>query len=210
MKDKLILFDWGNIVESHTIGYTYKDAYNDLFKACGYKEKEDIYPKLSKYKLTVIPTVKDFEHVYNKIVSDFNLKTTYKEFIDLYKKIFDKIDYHKNVSEYEKSLKDKCYIGIISNLTVFDKERLNKQVDLSKYDYLFLSFEMKCRKPEKEFYNIVNNEIPFNKEDILFIDDKQANIDMAKEFGWNTLKATGLELDKIKTYCEDFIKVAKV
>ena len=48
--------------------------------------------------------------------------------------------------------------------------------------------------------------IPFNSEDILFIDDRQDNIDMAKEFGWNTLKATGLELKKIKECCENFIK----
>ena len=29
---------------------------------------------------------------------------------------------------------------------------------------------------------------------------------MAKEFGWNTLKATGLELERIKDCCEKFIK----
>ena len=43
-------------------------------------------------------------------------------------------------------------------------------------------------------------------DDILFIDDRQDNIDMAKEFGWNTLKASGLELEKIKECCENFIK----
>lgn len=30
-KNKLILFDWGNIVESHQTGYTVYDAWNDLF-----------------------------------------------------------------------------------------------------------------------------------------------------------------------------------
>ena len=32
---------------------------------------------------------------------------------------------------------------------------------------------------------------------------------MAKEFGWNTLKATGLELERIKACCEQFIKEAE-
>lgn len=116
----------------------------------------------------MIPTIADFEEVYNQIANDYNLNTTYGEFIHLYKKIFDKIDYYKDVAEYEKSLKDKCYIGILSNLTVFDKERLNKQVDLSKYDYVFLSFEMNCKKTEKVIYEKVNENISFNPEDILF------------------------------------------
>ena len=205
MQNKLILFDWGNIVESHTAGYNCYDAFNDLFKACGYSGEKNIFTSLGKYKLSSIPSVADFENTYNEIAKEFNFKTTYLEFIKLYKEIFDKIDYYKDVADYEKSLKDKCYIGILSNLTVFDKERLDKQVDLSKYDYVFLSFEMKCKKPNKEIYEKVNEKVPFNPQDILFIDDRQDNIDTAKEFGWKTLRATGLELEKIKMCCEKFI-----
>ena len=206
MRKKLILFDWGNIVESHATGYTCYDAFNDLFKACGYGGSDNIFTKLGKYNLNIIPTIVDFECVYNKISNEYNFKTTYEEFIKLYKEIFDKIDYYSDVAEYEKSLKDRCCIGILSNLKIFDKERLNKQVDLSKYDYVFLSFEMNCKKPSREIYEKVVEKVPFNSENILFIDDKQDNIDMAKEFGWNTLKATGLELEKIKKCCECFIK----
>ena len=58
---------------------------------------------------------------------------------------------------------------------------------------------MSCKKPSREIYEKVIGKIPFNSEDILFIDDRQDNIDMAKEFGWNTLQATGLELEKMKS-----------
>ena len=34
-KNKLVIFDWGNIVESHTVGYNGIIAWNDLFEACG-------------------------------------------------------------------------------------------------------------------------------------------------------------------------------
>ena len=37
MRNKLILFDWGNIVESHLTGYTCREAWQDLFRECGYK-----------------------------------------------------------------------------------------------------------------------------------------------------------------------------
>lgn len=206
MKNKLILFDWGNIVESHITGYTCYDAFNDLFRKCGYEGDKDIFQNIGKYKLSSISTIKDFEDIYNQMAIEYSFNTTYIEFINLYKEIFNKIDYYKEVADYEKSLKDKCFIGILSNLTVFDKERLDKQVDLSKYDYVFLSFEMGCKKPDEEIYKIVNERVPFDPENILFIDDKQVNVDMAKSFGWNAVKANGLELDKIKECCGKFIK----
>ena len=52
MKNKLILFDWGNIVESHQTGYPCYTGWNDLIEACGYKYKEDtINITLLKYFL---------------------------------------------------------------------------------------------------------------------------------------------------------------
>ena len=202
---KLILFDWGNIVEAHTTGYSCRDAWNDLFRTCGYTGKEDIFRSLGKYHLSSIKNDKEFRKVYTQISKEFNFTTTYKEFVKIYYEIFDKIDYYQDVADYEHSLKDKCSIGILSNLTIFDKERLDKQVDLSQYDYVFLSFELGLRKPDKQIYEEVQKQVPFASEDILFIDDRKDNIDSASSLGWNTYQITGLELNKIKERCNSFI-----
>ena len=206
MKKKLILFDWGNIVESHTTGYSCYDAWNDVFHKCGYKEDKVIFKELGKYKLSSIKTNTEFKKTYKLIAKEFNFHTTYEEFVKIYEETFDKVDSYKEVAEYEVSLKDKCYIGILSNLTIFDKKRLDKQVNLSQYDYVFLSFELGLKKPEIELFNKVQNELPFKPQDILFIDDRKDNIETASKIGWNTLQATGLELDKIKQKCKDFLK----
>ena len=137
---------------------------------------------------------------------DLGLTAPYAEFIRLYKDIFDRVDYYAEVADYEKSLKDRCRIGILSNLTVFARDRLDKQVNLSDYDYVFLSFEMECSKPSRTIFEKVEKRVPFDPEDILLIDDTQMNTEMAKVFGWNTLKATGLELERIRTCCEAFLK----
>ena len=205
MKNKLILFDWGNIVEADTVGHSSMIAWNDLLKKCGYKGEENLYYNLSKYRFSRIKNDEEFKKAYQSMKEDFNLTATYDYFVENYKVIFDGIDYFKEVADYEKSLKDKCYIGIFSNLTIFDKERLDKQVDLSKYDYVFLSFEMGLRKPEAKIYEYEQEHVPFEPEDILFIDDKKINIDNASKAGWDTLQATGLELDKIKQKCEEFL-----
>lgn len=205
MRKKLILFDWGNIVESHTTGYTCYDAWNELFFECGYNSKKNVFNDLEKYKLSCINDNNEFKNIYESIKKEFNLNKTYEEFIELYNKIFDKIDYYKDVAEYEVSLKDKCYIGILSNLTMFDKKRLDKQVNLAQYDYIFLSFEMGLRKPEIEIFNKVQSMLTFAPKDILLIDDRKDNIDIASKIGWETLEITGLELNKIKEKCEKFL-----
>ena len=205
-KHKLILFDWGNIVESHTVGYSCKDAWIELFKLCGYHSNNDLFSELSKYKTTAIKTINDFKAVYQDMKKDFNLNVEFDEFQKTYYKCFKNITYFKDVRDYEISLKDKCYIGVLSNLTVFDKERIDKQLGLNNYDYVFLSFEMGLRKPDMEIYKEVQKQLPFDKKDILFIDDNNKNIDSAKKFGWNTLCATGLELNNIKEFCNNFLE----
>jgi putative hydrolase of the HAD superfamily len=205
MKTKLILFDWGNIVESHTTGYSCSDAFDDLFHECGYTGTEKVFHLLSKYLITRIQTVDEFEKTYELMAKEFGFNKSFNEFVELYKKIFAKIDYYQDVADYEVSLKDRCYIGILSNLTIFDKRRLTKQIDLSKYDYVFLSYEMGVRKPNIEMYKKVEKILPVKGKDVLFIDDRSDNIETANKIGWNTLQATGLELDKIKERCEQFL-----
>ncbi|MDE6141364.1 MAG: HAD family hydrolase, partial [Bacilli bacterium] len=203
-KNKIILFDWGNIVESHTTNYNLYDAYNFLFKEFGCDLDREI--NLGKYHLSSISTMEEFEETFEKIRDEYHLKCDFQTFLEKYDYYFDKISYYYQVRDYEVSLKDRCFIGILSNLTIIDKKRLDAQVGLDNYDYVFLSFEFGCQKPDPRIYEMVSEKLPFDGKDILFIDDSDANIDEARKHGWNTLLATGLELDKIKMACEEFLR----
>ena len=123
MKNKLILFDWGNVVESHNTGYSCKDAWQDLFRIYGYQGDKQIFNNMEKYHLSDVSNIKDYEKEYEEFAKEFSLHTSFKEFENLYYEVFDKVDYYKDVVEYEKSLKDKCYIGILSNLNMFEKTK---------------------------------------------------------------------------------------
>lgn len=204
-KNKLILFDWGNIVECHLTGYTLYDAFYDLFKELGYKNRK-IIQEINKYNYTNTKTITELETKFYELKEHLNLKGDFPNFVNRYNYYCDKISYYKDVRDYEISLKDKCYIGILSNLDYLAKRRLNNQVGLDNYDYVFLSFELECNKPNPLIYKKVEEQIPFRNKDILFIDDSLKNIEMAKTFGWQTLQATGLELEKIKETCENFLK----
>lgn len=197
-KNKLILFDWGGIVEDN---YRWFQDYEKVFHDCGYDGKFE----LRDYKFSAIPNETEFRKVFDRIKKDYNLNVDYEYFINRFIEVLDDTPYYKEVAEYEHSLKDKCYIGILSNLSIFDRDRIDRQVNLSMYDYVFLSYELACRKPDREIYEKVQEQLPFDKKDILFIDDRSDNIEEAKKFGWNVFKTTGKELDKIKEVCEEFL-----
>ena len=82
---------------------------------------------------------------------------------------------------------------------------MDKQVDLSQFDYVWLSYLIHCRKTSQEAFLVVENELQVSPSDIMFIDDTEINISNAKERGWNTCKAYGYELDKIKASIEKFL-----
>lgn len=201
-KNKLILFDWGGIVEDSE---SFKQAWYDLFADCGYDEA-DARRRIQAYELSAIKTEEEFRKTYQKIKEGFNLDISFEDFVRLYYLHTSDIKYYPEVAEFEHSLKDKCYIGILSNLCIYDKERIDKQLGLANYDYVFLSFEMGLKKPNVEIFRKVLDSVPFKPEEILFIDDLDLNIDAASSLGIKTCKISGKELAKIKEVCKEFIE----
>lgn len=66
----------------------------------------------------------------------------------------------------------------------------------------FLSYQMKCRKPEKEIFNKVLNEANLNPSTTLFIDDSLEHINTAKKLDIN---AFHLDLNKNQTLSHFFL-----
>jgi len=86
---------------------------------------------------------------------------------------------------FAKSLKNNGYdIGILSNLTPETSECIENNL-LREFDYHFYSNTLKMSKPNPEIYQYVCDQI--HSKDILFIDDKQENLDTAKLFGIDTI-----------------------
>ena len=86
---------------------------------------------------------------------------------------------------FAKSLKNNGYdIGILSNLTPETSECIENNL-LKEFDYHFYSNTLKMSKPNPEIYQYVCDQI--HSKDILFIDDKQENLDTAKLFGIDTI-----------------------
>ncbi len=210
--NKVVIFDWGGIVESHE--YDMKDL-NDakirmIKRIDSSLSDEEILSKwINKTPDGVnIGTVSDLKEVKRYVEflqKSLGINISYEDFVNLYEEEFKAVKYYKDVVDYAHSLKSRCKIAILSNLMYFDKKRINDQYDLSKFDYVYLSFEIGMRKPDEKIYKYVLDDLKVKPEDILFIDDDYQNILAAKKCGWNTCLAFGYELDKIKKSVDDFL-----
>ena len=92
-----------------------------------------------------------------------------------------------------KSLKKQGYkIGYLSNTEIPALDFFNKQ----NYDFLDVSV-FSCLegyiKPEKEIYEIILNRLGVQPEEVIFIDDKETNIEGGKKLGINTILFTNAD-----------------
>ncbi|MDX2483830.1 MAG: HAD family phosphatase [Pseudodonghicola sp.] len=62
---------------------------------------------------------------------------------------------------------------------------------LSEFDRAYVSGHMKTIKPEPEIYAMLENDCGIAPEALIFTDDRQDNIDMAAQRGWQTHLFTG-------------------
>ena len=211
--NKIIIFDWGGVVESHENNLQdLKEAKIRMIKKLNSNlSDEEILAGWTDKTSTgiLMGATNDPENIkdwVNLVQNNMGISISFDEFKRLYEEELSSVKYYKEVVDYVHSLKNRCKIAILSNLMPFDKNRIDTQYDLDEFDYVYLSFEIGLRKPDKQIYEYVLNDLKIDAKDILFIDDDTDNISMAKECGWNTCQAFGYELDKIKKTVEEFLK----
>ena len=58
------------------------------------------------------------------------------------------------------------------------------------FDVLLLSYREKIAKPNPEFYRLAIKQLGVKSQEILFIDNKQKNLEPAQQLGFKTLHST--------------------
>ncbi len=210
--DKIVIMDWGGVIDNFNDEVNgFKARTKSIIRRLGNNIDEigewaTFYIENKKYNICEINDDKLLDEWINYIINKYSLQCTRSEFLDVYKEEYANVIYYKKVVEILYNTKNYCQIGILSNLTKLDKERLNSQIDLSKLNFIGLSFELGVMKPKSKIYELVEQKININPHNILFIDDRIDNLNAAKDRGWNTLLATGDEYELINKTIDEFLK----
>ena len=212
--DKIVIFDWGGVImHKHPVDNNDKQAIIRTIKSFNQDLSDD--EAWSVY----INTLKDENGIFisrqsdeqsivkwiDRLNSAGNLNASVVDFLRKFIEEHLKVDYYKDLVEYIHSLKERCKIAIFSDLISCCYPVLDSHVDLSQFDYVWLSFLTHFRKNEETAFQIVERDLQVSSSNIMFIDDTSVNIENAKKRGWNTCQAFGYELDKIKTSIEQFL-----
>lgn len=169
----------------------------------------DIYTNTLKDENGVfISELDNDEDIFNwflRLKKRGNLKTDINDFISKFESEYLNTDCYNELIEYIYSIKDRCMIGIFSDLIKPSYAALNKQLRLNKFDYVWLSYLLHLRKTSSKAFEKVEEELSIMPSNILLIDDTSINIENAKKRGWNICQACGYEFDMIKNAIEKFL-----
>lgn len=216
--EKIVIFDWGGVVESHDPNnYNMFDMTNDIFKEFGSSFNKNNPFEIQRLRncqyfnntnIFEIDNLENLKKWFDNIERDFNLYCTYMQYCEAYKKYFNKSPYYLEIVKFAYYLKDAnlCKTGVLSNLCILDRERIDKQLNLEKFDYVWLSYELKVSKPKPLIYELVEKDLNIKPSNILFIDDCKANTDEALNHGWNIINTTGDNASEIKNTVLKFIE----
>lgn len=184
--NKIFLFDLGNVLAKPIDDY---ELYNKLNCKISYEEflqywwGDDLVIKAHMGLAT------DDEHVEALLKfckSDLSINQFYEIYNSLDNSLYD------DTIEIINGLKSKGYkVGLLSNLRLMDYERYKQQIKKINFDYVFLSYEMKCIKPSKDIYLQVIKTINCRADNIIFFDDNEKNVNGAKLLGINAYQVTG-------------------
>lgn len=205
-EDKLIILDWGGVIESHRdTEYSLNVAILSFIRRYhpGMSSKE-ILDKWNACledeqgrSIAIIGNLEEAKKWLVRIRDTFCIKEGIDELMIAYEEEFSKIDYYQDVVSLAHSLRGKCKIAILSNLSFFDKKRLDKQVSLNLFDYVFLSFELGHAKPNPEIYQIVEQRCGCRPA---------RNLIPARERGWHTHQACGYQIEQIRDAISSFLQ----
>ena len=199
---KLILFDWGNVLQKAD-GHVIID---ELAELCKPTDKHMFEEFIFDYLFNTLRGIKFDNYVANQL-SASGCNVTVKQFKDLYIDVMYRNSTYGEVYTLAKDLKKTagCKLGILSNQCILDIDNISRAIDLSTFDYFFLSGWLNTAKPCSEIYYLAEVITHTNPKDILFIDDNPANILTAKQLGWNTIQATYDDADVIREKCFSFL-----
>ena len=149
--EKIVVFDWGGVImHKYPIENNDKEAIIRAVKSYNQnltdEEAWNIYFDTLPDENGVYISKQDDEQSKEKWIARLNargnLNTTVEEFSKRFAEEYLKVDYYKDLVDYIYSLKGKCKLAIFSDLIYCCYPALANQVDLSEFDYVWLSYQI--------------------------------------------------------------------
>lgn len=184
---KTIIFDFGNVL----INLDFKKCFDNFEKVLGEKwslsnTPDSINHAIQQYERG---SINDEEFIW--AFQQLNSNAQPRDIIDAWNSILENIPLDR--LELLESLRADYNIALLSNINNFHLQAISKYLitklkilnfEDQYFDKVYYSHLIGIRKPDKQIYEHVTQDIDQPVEQILFIDDLRQNIEAAQAYGW--------------------------
>lgn len=120
---------------------------------------------------------------YELSAQQFSLQAS--EIAEAFSQARESLQGHPDIIQFIHELRKDASIRLyaMSNIGKEDFDDLESKMDWSLFDHVFTSAAAGTRKPELDFYRYVLDEICLDGDQVFFTDDKEENVQAARELG---------------------------
>ena len=126
----------------------------------------------------------EFSEFYEDFNSHFSLPINQLDFLKGWNSILEGT--HDGLDSLLKEAQKSVPLKVLSNTNKVHFDLYSLWAPFKNFDQFFLSYELGMRKPETEIYEEVLKETKVRPEEILFVDDLEANLLSASSLGFKT------------------------
>lgn len=183
-----VIFDFGGVI----INIDYQ-ATIDAFTALGISDFDALYSQAQQSDLfDAIETGKiSQQHFINGLLQLLPKNVTPNQVVHAWNAMILDIPAHRIA--FLKELRQYCPIYLLSNTNAIHIDKAFREWNRKStesiheiFNKVYLSHEMKMRKPNREIFEAVCTENVLNPSQVLFIDDSLQHIEGARAFGLKT------------------------
>jgi putative hydrolase of the HAD superfamily len=181
---KALIFDLGNVVfnvDMNLIPLSWSERSGIPYeKVKNYFETDKNFDKFERGDLS--------EEQYREITNkNLGMNLSAKDFDEGLTALY--LDECEDINSLLKELKKSYIIIALSNTNIIHKRvwREKYKDTIDQFEKIFLSHEINTRKPETEPYLIALDYLKMKPEEVIFLDDREENIEPAKTLGIKTI-----------------------
>jgi putative hydrolase of the HAD superfamily len=183
---KAVIFDYGNVISQASNTRTLQD----IADAYGVPKDE-----VGKYIGTHIGDFRKGKMTEDEFWENLSFdlgKPVPQNKYDLWRNDFrKKLEVSEEMLAFVRYLKSRgIRVAVVSNNIAPYVEVIKKQNGYKDFDVVINSCEVGCSKPDEEIYRLALNKLNMQSRQVLFVDDKQENVDTATKLGMETVLVT--------------------
>ena len=195
-KISCVLFDLGGVIVNWHNSWFIQEV-SEEFQLDGEELSKEFGRNLADIS-TGRMTEKEFWYEIGKDLESTKLMNSEESLLD---KIFRKhVSLNNSMIELSRNLAKKgTTVGILSNTEHVTFSVVEDLLSLDHFKHKFLSYRIGHLKPEPEIYRHVIDSVPFQKEELFFIDDLKSNVESARAEGIDSVQYS--DFDELEKEC---------